>query len=411
LARGLAVRPAEERANPTEVFGEAIEYYRRAMAERSPGELDLAIEVVVGAFTEAARAWKAFGQPYDGRQVMEGLEIADDGVMYQDLGELVGEVFADGNSRFIRSLRQLADRLAKAGFEEDAPMLFGQGAEVSYALARSLPSGRDDAVVAVATAQVAVTTIDSLGSLSRRLEDPGELLERRLRAARFLAHTLESTGTILKCLLDAEQDEAVAMGVRNLTWAEGRWDPLRGTRDLELTDDLAGALETIERQRALTTIQLGAWVVREVFDGEPSSRRDALLKLLPALDEAAGKSGPALNLVASMFERPIGFGLLHRWEGDWMSERGTGAWTTRVDDFLCYWLVLLLLRRSEPATSLELESVAHPAMLRDRLRPQLGAVVGDADIWGDFLTADEAADLNGRADALGRHLDDAAAGG
>ena len=92
-----------------------------------------------------------------------------------------------------------------------------------------------------------------------------------------------------------------------------------------------------------------------------------------------------------------------------MSERGTGEWTSRVDDFLCYWIVLLLLRRSGPG-GLELESIPHPAMLRDRLLPQLDAVVGDADVWGDFLTADGATDLEARAKALGRRLGLAAEG-
>jgi hypothetical protein len=130
LRRGVAIGARSEPAEPGEVFSEAAEYYRRAILERSPSDLELGADVIVGAFTEAARAWMAFGHPYEIRHVSD-LFPGEDELMYQDLRGLVDDVAESRQARLIASLSDISYRLMIAGIDNDAMLLFEHGFRLS----------------------------------------------------------------------------------------------------------------------------------------------------------------------------------------------------------------------------------------------------------------------------------------
>ena len=133
LNRALTIRRQKEYPGVLEVFREATEYYRRALATGSTADLDQSTDVIVDAFTEAARAWKAFGLNYDRGNISSFIGLADDDDLYRELRDLATDVVSSHNALFIRSLGSLAYRLIMAGVREDAPLLIEQGMQLNDA--------------------------------------------------------------------------------------------------------------------------------------------------------------------------------------------------------------------------------------------------------------------------------------
>ena len=123
VMRGLRVGRPRREPETDEIFNEAIEFARRALATGSSSDLELAVEVIVGAFTEMASSWQAFGLSQDDAVVREFLGRTLEDRMYADLRELAEEVVATGQLRFIRALSTLSWRLLAAGLDNDAPLL------------------------------------------------------------------------------------------------------------------------------------------------------------------------------------------------------------------------------------------------------------------------------------------------
>lgn len=121
-----------------EIFREAIDFARRALSTDSAGDLDLALEIIEGAFSEVAASWQAFGVSYEASRVQEffSLSLADQ--MSQDLRDLAIDFVNDGDPRFVRALFSLSYRLMLAGYRQDAPLLSQHGESLNLGLASLL---------------------------------------------------------------------------------------------------------------------------------------------------------------------------------------------------------------------------------------------------------------------------------
>jgi hypothetical protein len=94
--------------------------------------------VIVGAFTEVAGAWSAFGLSPDDSVVREFLMTSPEDEMYSKVRELAEDFVATGEIRFIRSLSGLTYRLLAAGRDYDAPLLTEFALGLCYAQAELL---------------------------------------------------------------------------------------------------------------------------------------------------------------------------------------------------------------------------------------------------------------------------------
>jgi len=131
LRRSVAIGKRSEDLETQQIFREAIDFARRAHASKSAADLDLALDVIVDAFTEVARSWSAFGIRYETGQVGEIFRISDGDQMYWDLRDLSIDFVNDGDPRFIQALSTLSYRLIIAGYEQDAPLLAEHGEALS----------------------------------------------------------------------------------------------------------------------------------------------------------------------------------------------------------------------------------------------------------------------------------------
>jgi hypothetical protein len=131
LRRSVAIGKRTEDLETRQIFREAIDFARRAHVSKSAADLDLALDVIVDAFTEVARSWSAFGVRYEAGQVSEIFRISDGDQMYRDLRDLSIDFINDGDPRFIQALSILSYRLIIAGYEQDAPLLAEHGEALS----------------------------------------------------------------------------------------------------------------------------------------------------------------------------------------------------------------------------------------------------------------------------------------
>lgn len=138
IRRSVAIGKRTEDLETRQIFREAIDFARRAQASKSAADLDLALDVIVDAFTEVAGSWNAFGVRYEAGQVNEFLWISDGDQMYQDLRDLSIDSINGGDPRFIHALSTLSYRLIIAGYEHDAPLLAEHGEALSIGLASLL---------------------------------------------------------------------------------------------------------------------------------------------------------------------------------------------------------------------------------------------------------------------------------
>lgn len=138
VSRGVAVRRRRREPDTQAVFSEAIEFARRALSSGSSADLELSTEVIVGAFTEVAESWKAFGLPHEGSVVREFLRKTVEDEMDSDLRDLAEDFIATGQPRVIQVLSLISYRLMAAGRDHDAPLLIEIGLGLSYAQTRVL---------------------------------------------------------------------------------------------------------------------------------------------------------------------------------------------------------------------------------------------------------------------------------
>lgn len=131
LRRSVAIGERTEELETRQIFREAIDFARRAHGSKSAADLDLALDIIVDAFTEVADSWSAFGVRYEAAQVSEFFSISDGDRMYRDLRDLSIDFINDGDPRFIQGLSTLSYRLIIAGYEHDAPLLAEHGEALS----------------------------------------------------------------------------------------------------------------------------------------------------------------------------------------------------------------------------------------------------------------------------------------
>lgn len=131
IRRSVAIGRRSGDLETRQIFREAIDFGRRALANRSVAELDLAIDVIVGAFSEVAASWSAFGIRYEAGKVNEFFSVSISRQMDRDLRDLSIDFINDGDPRFIEALSTLSYRLILAGYEQNAPLLAEHGEALS----------------------------------------------------------------------------------------------------------------------------------------------------------------------------------------------------------------------------------------------------------------------------------------
>ena len=90
-----------------------------AATQGSVSDLDLSVDIIVGAFTEVTQSWIVFGLSYDNETVRQIFQIPLEDQMFDDLRGLARYVVDHGDSYAIQALSTLSYRLMMEAFEYD----------------------------------------------------------------------------------------------------------------------------------------------------------------------------------------------------------------------------------------------------------------------------------------------------
>lgn len=413
LRKGVTVRPRPRTASdPSELFAEALDLARRAVAEGIPGSIEGTFDVIGACMGELPASYRIFGLSYTEAATSEGLVPSDEQAIWRALYRFSRDVVASSNDEARRQLPGLALKMAMAGVRQDAPLLLQQGLDLwlaEAAIAEGL--GAHDVYQAYAR-DTPLLARPVMQALQGRLQNESLTLERRLTAVPLLRRLFKFHTLLLKMHVDTGDVGAFRDTWEEMvTWAQ-HWEPEHDVdelefalsvtqndrqrrkleRDLDLAREIAAAKAELVEARDWNMLNLGAWMLQRYQAGELDQ---AVWEQL--LTYVVGVFGSFDDLAAAASELSLGMdrmALLHEWDMSSRLDRvRPGAVVTggsRSTEML--WLTLLLLRGT-PAARVPHLTLAGPApeLVGQELLNAVALVEGGHQRWDVAVGGDAAA--------------------
>lgn len=404
LRNGVLVRRGgDASADWINLFREAVDLGRRAIADGSESSLDLALDILLSGLRELPRAFRLYGFEYEASTVADRSLTAlfqkdNEDQVLGELRRLTEAAFSAGDSNAALQMPGLGYRIVRTGLEEDAPFLLDQGLALWHLQLRAAPTLVSEGVRQRVIDEVAELSAFTTRRLHGEVADDAQSGPARERAARCLQKLFRFETLLRKELADRGDMRSFRVAWKYSEMRQA-WHPDEAVDDLEM-ELAAGPSEERKRELdiALTVTRessrlaakvahwqdrerflLGAWLAWRYQKGHLTE--DVWRELAPFLVNAFQTDDGLDRMLADVVEVDGGARILDGWETATWDVREVSAHWVQGPTMAVFWATVLLLRATTLHHPLNVQATSAIEQLGGQLRENLNAIEADAAKW------------------------------